>query len=89
MTDLKMPSPPKRHYWEIYSGASGKWMHVALMRERGLWPFKWGELITSELARWVRNPNDNARSAIDLAEKILAAGAGANKLGDLEGYRKG
>lgn len=88
MTDLKMPSPPKRHYWEISGSIAGDFMRVSLHRKLGWWIFAWPEFVDLELARWAASPDENAKRAVGAAERILAK-RNSHQLGSLEGYKQG
>lgn len=88
MTNLKMPSLPRRHYWEISDSTTRGYMRVSLHRKCGWWIFAWPEFVDLELARWGASPHESARNAVGAAEQILAARTD-RRLGNLEGYKQG
>ena len=88
MTDLKMPSLPKRYYWEISDSTTAEFMRVSLLRKCGWWIFTWPEFVALELAHWAASPDENAKRAVEAAEKILAT-RNSHQLGNLDGYKQG
>lgn len=91
MSDLKMPSPPKRHYWEIKRDTDQyeDWLVVSLHRKTMLGP----EFVDCKVAHWHADGTNNALTAVDLANQILKSQRGANGqvegLADLTGYQWG
>lgn len=87
MTNLQMPSPPRRHYWKVSRHLDEIW--VDLRRESlftGVDTY-----ICGYRAKWLRDEHANAREAIRLAEEILADRNKpvTNGLNGLQGYTWG
>ena len=93
MAEIRMPEPPKKHYWRVEKRIGAGWLNgvdrikVSLVR-KGRFPLYIAEIAEWDWCDWQSRPEDNAENAALVASRVLAKfeRRGNSDLNGLTGY---